>query len=61
MSFATVAGVTSSLAQNLDHESCEDPFATLATVAGPATAGAGTTSSCPDSVPTSWSRQKRRL
>jgi hypothetical protein len=55
-SFATVAEAISPLAQNLDHGSCEDPFATFGTATG-----AGTTASCPDPAPTPRSRQKCRL
>jgi hypothetical protein len=60
-SFAAAAEAISPSAQNLDHGSCEDPFATAGTLPGPTATGAGTTTSCPDPAPTSWPRQKRRL
>jgi hypothetical protein len=58
MSLAAMAEAISSLAQNLDHRSCEDPFALVAMATDPAVVGAGTTASCPDSDPAPWSRQK---
>ena len=63
-SFAVVAEAISPPAHNLDHGSYEDPMTPLATVAmaaEPADSAAGTTASCPDSAPTTWSIQKREL
>jgi hypothetical protein len=50
-SLAAAAEAISPLAQNLDHGSCEGPFAPIAMAADPAVAGAGTTASCPASDP----------
>jgi hypothetical protein len=52
-SFAAAVEAISPSAQNLDHGSCEDPFATATE---PAATGAGTTTSCSDPAPTPRSR-----
>jgi hypothetical protein len=51
MSIAAAAEAISPLAQNLDHGSCEYPFAPIATATDTNSIDAGTTASCPASDP----------